>query len=147
MHLYQFTLSTSCPVCALNVSRTLFSGGENPETFDINSNIIILPGQSLTLSKEAPAPTGQIHQSMLGQLHTSMFGQLHQASSVNAWPGHQSMLGHVYQSMLGQLHTSKFGQLHLASSINAWPGHQSMLCLVISQSLVSFMRQCLVSFT
>jgi hypothetical protein len=66
---------------------------ENPETFDINSNIIILPGQSLTLSKEAPAPTGQIHPSKLGQLHTSKFGQLHLASSVNAWPGHQSMLG------------------------------------------------------
>jgi hypothetical protein len=74
MHLYQFTLSTSCPVCALNVTRTLFSGGENPETFDINSNIIILPGQSLTLSKEAPAPTGLVHQSKLGQLHTSKFG-------------------------------------------------------------------------
>jgi hypothetical protein len=116
MHLYQFTLSTSCPVCALNVSRTLFSGGENPETFDINSNIIILPGQSLTLSKEAPAPTGQIHQSMLGQLHTSMFGQLQLASSVNAWRGHQSMIGQLFPSILSQL----FHQCCLSSSASAW---------------------------
>jgi hypothetical protein len=61
------------------------------------------------LGKVHPSMFGQLHQSMLGKLHASMFGQFHLASSANAWPGHQSMLGLVISQCLAW------------SSVNAWP--------------------------